>query len=188
MEFWSVFLVACALAADAFAVSLCKGFSVKKIEIKHCAIVAVYFGGFQGGMPLLGYILGVSLTSFVASFDHWIAFALLSFIGLKMIKESFGEHSCGVEGGDFSYKIMLPLAIATSIDALAVGVSLAVLDTHIFANALCIGVVTAIFSVIALKIGNRFGLRFASRAELFGGIILVLIGVKILVEHLIEGI
>ena len=130
----------------------------------------------------------VSLTSFVASFDHWIAFALLSFIGLKMIKESFGEHSCGVEGGDFSYKIMLPLAIATSIDALAVGVSLAVLDTHIFANALCIGVVTAIFSVIALKIGNRFGLRFASRAELFGGIILVLIGVKILVEHLIEGI
>ncbi|ETD25229.1 manganese efflux pump MntP [Helicobacter macacae] len=188
MEFWSVFLVACALSADAFAVSLCKGFSLKKIEPKHYAIVAAYFGGFQGAMPLLGYALGFSFSAFIAKFDHWIAFGLLSFIGLKMIKESFGEHSCGVEGADFGYKIMLPLAIATSIDALAVGVSLAVLETHIFANALCIGVVSAAFSILALKVGNRFGLRFANKAELLGGAILVLIGTKILVEHLIEGI
>lgn len=192
MDFVSVFFIACALSADAFVVSLCKGLSVKKVELKHYAIVAIYFGGFQGIMPLLGYGLGVGFASFIARFDHWIAFLLLSIIGAKMIKDSSKAHSCDTNGADFGYKIMLPLGIATSIDALAVGVSLAVLETHIYANALCIAIIAAIFSALALKLGNRFGLhfanRFANKAELLGGIILVLIGTKILIEHLIEGI
>ncbi|MGX3045001.1 manganese efflux pump MntP [Helicobacter sp. T3_23-1056] len=192
MDFLSIFFIACALSADAFVVSLCKGLSVKKVGLKHYVIVAMYFGGFQGIMPLLGYGLGVGFASFMARFDHWIAFLLLSAIGAKMIKESFKEHSCGAEGADFGYKIMLPLGIATSIDALAVGVSLAVLETHIYANALCIAIITAIFSALALNLGNRFGLHFANRfsnkIELLGGVILILIGTKILIEHLIEGI
>ena len=158
MEIWSIFLLSCALAADAFAVSLCKGFSVQTITPKHCIIVALYFGGFQALMPALGFCLGIALAGFIADYDHWIAFILLSFIGSKMIKESFQPQECANDSNEFGYKTMLPLAIATSIDALAVGVSFAMLEASLLFSVLCIGIVTAIFCIIALKVGNRFGL------------------------------
>lgn len=187
MEIWSIFLLSCALAADAFAVSLCKGFSVQKITPKHYVTVALYFGGFQALMPLLGFYLGITLASFIADYDHWIVFGLLCFIGFKMIKESFQPQECASDSNEFGYKTMFPLALATSIDALAVGVSFAVLETNLLSSIACIGLVTAIFCVIALKVGNTFGLFLGRRAELLGGVILVLLGVKILIEHLFFG-
>ena len=184
MGILSVILLACALAADAFAVSLCKGFSVKKVEARHCAIVGLYFGGFQALMPLLGYFLGVAIGSLIATFDHFIAFGLLALIGAKMIYESFSPQTCEENSAEFGYRAMLPLAVATSIDALAVGVSLAIEGSDIVLCATIIGVITALLSIIALKIGNRFGLFLGSKASLLGGIILIALGAKILWEHL----
>lgn len=184
MDTWSIFLLSCALAADAFAVSLCKGFSVRSVTPKHCIVVALYFGGFQALMPALGFFLGILFANFIADYDHWIAFILLSCIGFKMIRESFQPQECASDSDKFGYKTMLPLAIATSIDALAVGVSFAVLETNLLLSVASIGIVTAIFCIIALKIGNKFGLFLGRKAEFLGGGILVLLGTKILTEHL----
>lgn len=184
MGILSVILLSCALAADAFAVSLCKGFSVKKVEVRHYAIVGLYFGGFQALMPLLGYFLGVAIGSLIATFDHFIAFGLLALIGVKMIYESFKPQTYEADSAEFGFRAMLPLAIATSIDALAVGVSLAIERSNIALCAMIIGVITALLSIIALKIGNKFGLFLGNKASLLGGIILIAIGIKILWEHL----
>lgn len=182
MGFVELFLIAVGLSMDAFAVSVCKGLSVQKLEKKHMALVGLYFGGFQFLMPVLGYLLGARFESLITNVDHWIAFALLLVIGGNMIKESFGEAE--KLNDDFGFKTMLMLAVATSIDALAVGITFAFLQVSIVPAALLIGVTTFCLSALGIYIGNRFGARYKSRAELAGGIILILIGVKILLEHL----
>lgn len=185
MGIFSVVLLSLALAADAFAVSLCKGLSVKRVRIKHCVIVGIYFGGFQALMPILGYVLGVVLDNIIAKFDHFIAFILLAFIGAKMIKESFEVQTCSEDSAEFGVKIMLPLAIATSIDAFAIGVSLAIEKSNIVFCASVIGVITAFASIIALNLGHKFGLYLGRKAALFGGVILIFLGTKILISHLL---
>ena len=182
MGFVELFLIAVGLSMDAFAVSVCKGLSVQKLEKKHMALVGLYFGGFQFLMPVLGYLLGARFESLITNVDHWIAFALLLVIGGNMIKESFGEAE--KLNDDFGFKTMLMLAVATSIDALAVGITFAFLQVRIVPAALLIGVTTFCLSALGIYIGNRFGAHYKSRAELAGGIILILIGVKILLEHL----
>ncbi|EGK8048389.1 manganese efflux pump [Campylobacter lari] len=184
MDILSLIVLSFALAADAFAVSLCKGFSAKKLKLKHYLIVGLYFGGFQALMPAIGYILGSSFGSFVEKIDHWIAFILLSIIGGKMIQESFKKDSCKENSNLFDFKTMIALAIATSIDALAVGVSFAFLKVDLFIALLCIGAITFIMCILALKIGNKFGTYLKSKAEFLGGTILILLAVKILFEHL----
>ena len=177
-------IIAVGLSMDAFAVSICKGLSVCKVRPKNACSVALWFGGFQALMPLLGFFLGVSFADFVSSVDHWIAFVLLALIGGHMLKESFDrDESCQVDP-DFSFKTMLAMAIATSIDALAVGVSFAFLKVNIWTSVLLIGLTTAAFSMIGVKVGNVFGSKYKSTAELLGGIILVVMGIKILVEHI----
>ncbi len=182
MGFAELFLIAVGLSMDAFAVSVCKGLSVQKLEKKHMALVGLYFGGFQFLMPVLGYLLGARFESVITSIDHWIAFALLLVIGGNMIRESFGEAE--KLNDDFGFKTMLMLAVATSIDALAVGITFAFLQVRIVPAALLIGVTTFCLSSLGIYIGNRFGARYKSRAELAGGVILILIGSKILLEHL----
>jgi len=182
MGFAELFLIAVGLSMDAFAVSVCKGLSVQKLEKKHMALVGLYFGGFQFLMPVLGYLLGARFESVITSIDHWIAFALLLVIGGNMIRESFGEAE--KLNDDFGFKTMLMLAVATSIDALAVGITFAFLQVRIIPAALLIGVTTFCLSSLGIYIGNRFGARYKSRAELAGGVILILIGSKILLEHL----
>ncbi len=178
-------VLAVALSMDAFAVSMCKGLSVGKLEPKHMAITGLYFGGFQGLMPLIGFVLGVQFKDFITKYDHWIAFLLLAIIGGSMIKEAFGEeeelNAC------FSFKTMLPLAVATSIDALAVGVNFAFLNLDIKGISIAvmsIGAITFVLSGIGVWIGNIFGTKYKSKAEILGGIILILLGLKILAEHL----
>ena len=168
---------------DALAVSICKGLSIKKISPRYMYKAAIWFGGFQALMPLIGYFVGIHFADFVTNVDHWIAFVLLALIGSSMIKESFSSEE--VEGNpDFSFKTMLSMAIATSIDALAVGVSLAFLKVNIWWAVLFIGVTTGLFSALGLHIGNLFGTRYKRGAELMGGVVLVLIGARILIEHL----
>lgn len=177
-----LFILAVGLSMDAFAVSICKGLSVRSLKARHGIICGLYFGGFQAGMPLIGYFLGKQFESLITSVDHWIAFVLLGLIGANMIKESFGKPD---ELNDsFAPKSMIPLAVATSIDALAVGVTFACLDVEILPAVGLIGVTTFVFSAVGVKIGNVFGVRCKSKAELIGGIVLVLMGVKILLEHL----
>lgn len=169
---------------DALAVSICKGLSVKKISPKYMYRTAIWFGGFQALMPLVGYFVGIHFADLVTNVDHWIAFVLLALIGSNMIKESFDKEE--VKGDpDFSFKTMLSMAIATSIDALAVGVSFAFLKVDIWSAILVIGVTTAAFSAAGVLVGNVFGARYKSKAELAGGIILVAIGSKILLEHIL---
>lgn len=168
---------------DAFAVSICKGLSIRKVRPANAMTVGLWFGGFQALMPLIGYYLGVSFSELVSNLDHWIAFVLLGIIGGKMIKESFENETCDFDS-DFSVKAMFPLAIATSIDALAIGVSLAFLRVNIWPAILLIGITTASFSCGGLYIGKFFGCRFKSKAELAGGAILCCLGIKILLEHL----
>ena len=166
------------------AVSICKGLSVKKISPKYMYRTAIWFGGFQALMPLVGYFVGIHFADLVTNVDHWIAFVLLALIGSNMIKESFDKEE--VKGDpDFSFKTMLSMAIATSIDALAVGVSFAFLKVDIWSAILVIGVTTAAFSAAGVLVGNVFGARYKSKAELAGGIILVAIGSKILLEHIL---
>lgn len=184
MDFYSLILLSYALAMDAFAVSLCKGFSVKKLNLKHYIITGVYFGGFQALMPAIGYAIGITFASFIASIDHWIAFVLLSLIGLKMIKESFENENCDTNSNQFGFKIMFALAVATSVDALAIGVSFAFLDVDLFLALFLIGSITFILCAIALELGNKFGTRFRNKAEFLGGAVLIILGIKILVEHL----
>ena len=189
MEYLVEFLlVGVGLAMDAFAVSICKGLAMRKVNKKQAVIIALFFGGFQAIMPVIGWLLCKGFQTYIEVFDHWIAFALLAFIGVKMIIETLREKEDDVviEEMDppLDMKEMLMLAIATSIDALAVGISLAALDRPIVESAAIIGVVTFVISIIGVYIGNFFGNRYKKRAELTGGIILVLIGVKILCEHM----
>ena len=182
MGLLELFILAVGLSMDAFAVSVCKGLSTKKLKVKNYIIVGVWFGGFQALMPAIGYFLGTRFEKYITNIDHWIAFVLLGLIGANMIKESFGKPD---ELNDsFAPKSMIPLAVATSIDALAVGVTFACLDVEIFSAVGLIGVTTFVFSAVGVKIGNVFGVRFKSKAELIGGTVLVLMGVKILLEHL----
>lgn len=174
--------IAIGLSMDAFAVSIGKGLSVRRLQMRHGLSVGMWFGGFQALMPLIGYCLGASFASVVSEFDHWIAFVLLGIIGVNMIREACSEDED--VNPDFSFKTMLVMAVATSIDALAVGISFAFLGVNIMTAAAVIGITTFAFSVAGLKIGNIFGCRYKSRAEIAGGVILVFIGIKILVEHL----
>jgi len=183
MGILELFILAIGLSMDAFAVAICKGLSVQKLEIKHMLIVGAYFGGFQALMPAIGYLLGSQFEHLIVSVDHWIAFFLLLFIGGNMIKES-RETDVEDLDDDFGFKTMLLLAIATSIDALAVGVTFAFLRVDIVAAVLFIGCITFICSAIGVKLGNVFGAKYKSKAELAGGVILILIGTKILLEHL----
>ena len=177
-----LFLFAVSLSMDAFAVSVCKGLSVKTLRPRHGVIAGLYFGGFQALMPLIGWLLGRQFEGLIKSVDHWVAFVLLALIGANMVRESFGKDE---EVNDsFSFKTMLPLAVATSIDALAVGVTFAFLEVQILPAIALIGVTTFAFSAAGVKIGNVFGVRFKSKAELAGGVILILLGIKILFEHL----
>ncbi|MDD6033450.1 MAG: manganese efflux pump MntP family protein [Oscillospiraceae bacterium] len=183
MTLFELFVIAVGLSMDAFAVSICKGLSMQKMSWKKALIVGLYFGGFQAGMPLLGYFLGSRFQEKIMAFDHWIAFILLCLIGVNMIRESFSKEE---EQADASVSVrsMVPLAVATSIDALAVGVTFAFLRVDIVPAVSFIGIVTLLLSMVGVKVGNVFGSRYKSRAELAGGIILVLMGVKILIEHL----
>ena len=179
-----LFVIAVGLSMDAFAVAVCKGLAVRKAGIKEMSVAGLWFGGFQGLMPLIGYLLGSAFSEYIAKIDHWVAFVLLGVIGINMIKESFDkdeEKSCG----SMAFKEMLTMAIATSIDALAVGITFALLpDVNIGAAVGFIGATTFILSAVGIKIGNIFGTKFKSKAELAGGVILILMGLKILLEHL----
>ena len=183
MGLTELFILAVGLSMDAFAVAVCKGLAMQKMNWRHAIIIGLYFGGFQAAMPSLGYILGVGFQSRIQAVDHWIAFVLLVFIGLNMVRESRdreAEHADPSVG----FQVMVILAIATSIDALAVGVTFAFLQVDIVPAVCFIGTVTFLLSVIGVKVGNVFGTRYKSRAELAGGLILIAIGVRILLEHL----
>lgn len=181
--------LAVGLAMDAFAVAICKGLSVKRVSLKHSLVVGAYFGIFQGLMPAIGFLLGVSFAEYIKAYDHFIAFGLLLIIGGNMIVEAIkNEDEC--TDCSFCPRAMLPLAIATSIDALAVGVSFAALNMtniKLILSVLLIAVVTFIISSLGVYIGNIFGIKFKSKAQIFGGVILIVIGSKILIEHLISG-
>lgn len=177
-------LLAAGLSMDALAVSVCKGLSVEKTEIKHMAIAGLWFGGFQALMPIIGYFLGTTFMKYISSFDHWVAFGLLFIIGLNMMKESFATENEAVSSS-FGFKTMFLMAVATSIDALAVGITFALLNVNIWGAAAIIGITTFLFSAAGIKIGGIFGSRFKSRAELAGGVILIILGTKILLEHTI---
>lgn len=181
MSLLSLFLIAVGLSMDAFAVSVCKGLSMRKIQWKYAVLTGAYFGGFQALMPFLGYLLGSQFQEAITSIDHWIAFVLLGIIGVNMIRES-KEEEC--PSPSFDVKTMTVLAIATSIDALAVGVTFAFLKVQILPAVLFIGCTTFFLSIVGVAVGNVFGIRYKSRAEVAGGIILILMGLKILLEHL----
>lgn len=183
MGLLELFVIAVGLSMDAFAVSICKGLSVRELKPKHALTVGVYFGGFQMLMPLIGFALGVRFQSFITSIDHWIAFVLLGLIGANMIRESRKQDEENLSDS-FSFGAMLPLAVATSIDALAVGVTFAFLQVSILPAVCFISATTFILSCIGIRIGHVFGLKYKSRAELFGGAVLILMGTKILLEHL----
>lgn len=182
MNLAELFVIAVGLSMDAFAVSICKGLSVGKTGFRHMLIAGAWFGGFQALMPLLGWLLGSRFQALITNVDHWIAFVLLILIGGNMIRESFGESECG--DGSFALKAMLPLAVATSIDALAVGVTFAFLKVDIVAAVLLIGSVTFLFSAAGIKVGSTFGTKYRTGAERFGGAVLILMGFKILLEHI----
>lgn len=186
MKFAELLLLAVGLSMDAFAVSVCKGLSVKKASLKEGALCGAWFGGFQAIMPLVGFFLGKLFADAIQAFDHWVAFGLLAIIGINMLKEAF-EKDCDCENhdADFSVKTMFVMAVATSIDALAVGISLAMAgNVNIWAAVALIGVITFALSAVGVKVGNVFGSRFEKKAQAAGGIILVLLGLKILLEHL----
>lgn len=183
MGILELFLIAVGLSMDAFAVSVCKGLALKKPSLKNTLIVGAWFGGFQALMPLIGYFLGSAFEQYIVSIDHWIAFILLAIIGIGMIRESRSEEECPTSS--LGFKIMLTMAVATSIDALAVGITFGLLpDVNIFSAVVLIGVVTFVLSAIGVKAGSIFGAKYRSRAELAGGVILIIIGAKILLEHL----
>lgn len=184
MGLLELFILAVGLSMDAFAVSVCKGLSAQKLQTKHYICVGAWFGGFQGLMPAIGYLLGSAFEAYITAYDHWVAFVLLCFIGGNMIKESRSDE-VEESNASFGAKTMFLMAVATSIDALAVGITFALLpDVNIFAAVSFIGVTTFLLSALGLKAGNIFGLKYKSKAELAGGVILVLMGAKILLEHL----
>lgn len=185
MTILDLFITAIALSMDAFAVAIGKGLSVGRIRPKHWLITGAYFGGFQALMPLIGFLLASTFARYIQTFDHWIAFLLMAIIGGNMVKEALSkEEEDDALNDSFTFKTMLPLAIATSIDALAAGVSFAVTGADIGFAVLFIGVITFLFSAVGVKIGNVFGTKYKSKAEIVGGLILILMGLKILIEHL----
>ena len=179
----SLFVLAVGLSMDAFAVSICKGLAMKRITVKKACIVGLWFGGFQALMPLIGYLLGSQFEKYITSIDHWIAFLLLCFIGLSMIKESLSKEE-EKTNDSLDAKTMLLLAVATSIDALAVGITFAFQQVDIIPAVSFIGITTFILSAVGVRVGNLFGTKYKAKAEIAGGIILIFIGVKILLEHL----
>ena len=182
MSLFELFILAVGLSMDAFAVSVCKGLSAGHLRPVHNLTCGLYFGGFQAMMPLLGWLLGIQFQALISTVDHWIAFLLLSVIGVNMVRESREES--GDVDCSFSFRSMLPLALATSIDALAVGVSMAFMPVDILSSAGIIGIVAFVLSVVGGLVGRRLGCLFQRRAELVGGLVLIGIGVKILCEHL----
>ncbi|MEA4911845.1 MAG: manganese efflux pump MntP family protein [Oscillospiraceae bacterium] len=185
MRFYELFMIAVALSMDAFAVSMCKGLAMQRLNYKNAAVISLYFGGFQALMPLLGYYLGARFERYIVNIDHYIAFALLAFLGARMIVEALRDGDTCPCGGDMlDHRELLVLAVATSIDALAVGITFAFLGADILPAVSLIGAVTFLLSFAGVAIGNRFGARFKKKAEIAGGVVLILIGLKILLEHL----
>ena len=187
MGFVELFLLGVGLSMDAFAVSVCKGLAMKKATLKSQMTCGLWFGGFQALMPLIGFFLGAMFADAIKSFDHWIAFGLLALIGANMLKEALEKECdcCEEHDADMSVKTMFVMAVATSINALAVGISLAMAgDVNIWAAIALIGVTTCILSALGVKIGNIFGSRYEKKAEFAGGVILILLGLKILLERL----
>ena len=186
MGFFEIFMIGVGLSMDAFAASICKGLNMRRLNIKNMLIIGLFFGGFQALMPAVGWLLGKQFESYITSVDHWVAFALLVFIGGKMIYDVFtekNEDECGEKTNRLDMKEVLTLAVATSIDALAVGISFAFLQVDILKAVSVIGVTTFVLSVIGVAVGNVFGSKYEKKATLAGGIILILIGLKILLEH-----
>lgn len=179
-----LFVLAIGLSMDAFAVAICKGLSVEKVNQKHMLLTGIWFGGFQALMPLIGYFLGTTFENYVVKVDHWIAFILLGAIGINMIREAFSKEE-NESNCDFRFKTMFIMAVATSIDALAVGITFALLpDVNIWYAVSFIGVITFIFSATGVKLGSVFGAKYKAKAEMLGGVILIILGTKILIEHL----
>lgn len=188
MNLIELLIIAIGLSMDAFAVSIGKGLSVTKIKLSHALKVGLWFGGFQALMPLIGYLLGSTFADIVTDYDHWVAFGLLALIGVNMIKEAVekDDDDCDCkkkQKNSFGLVTMFTLAVATSIDALAIGVTFAFFKVAIIPAIITIGITTFLFSIAGLKIGHIFGCKYKSHAELFGGVILILIGLKILLEH-----
>lgn len=184
MQLWELFIIAVGLSMDAFAVAICKGLSVPQVKPRHTLITGAWFGGFQALMPAIGFLLGTSFADMIESVDHWVAFVLLGIIGGNMIREALSGEEEECSDCSFGVKSMFPMAVATSIDALAIGVSFAFLKVQIVPAVTFIGVITFVLSAVGVVVGNVFGARFKSKAELAGGIVLIGMGIKILVEHL----
>ena len=184
MGFVELFLIGVGLSMDAFAVSVCKGLSTRQLSWKHYLAVGLWFGGFQALMPMIGYFLGTRFSGAIQSVDHWVAFILLSLIGANMIREALSrDEDAGRDSGSLSFKTMLILAVATSIDALAAGITFAFLDVNIVSAVSIIGCTTCIVSMAGVKAGSVFGTKYKSKAEMTGGVMLILLGLKILLEH-----
>lgn len=183
MQFWELILMAAALSMDAFAVAVCKGLATPKLTWKHMAVVGIWFGGFQALMPVIGYFLGTAFKAYIEAVDHWVAFVLLAIIGLGMIKATLSKSDEPADAS-LSFKTMLVMALATSIDALAVGVTFAVLEVQVAFAVAVIGVCTFVLSALGVKLGNVFGVRYKSKAEFAGGAILLFLGLKLLLSHL----
>lgn len=183
MSLVELFIIAVGLSMDAFAVSICKGLSMRRMKIKDAVIIGLYFGGFQALMPFIGYLLGSQFQNVITNVDHWIAFILLGIIGFNMIRESLNKEAESCDAS-VAFKDMLVLAVATSIDALAIGVTFAFLNVDIVPAVSFIGVTTFVLSIVGVKAGTVFGCKYKSKAEFAGGLILVLMGIKILAEHL----
>ena len=186
MGLWELFILAVGVSMDACAVAICKGLALRRVTVKNCLWVGLWFGFFQGLMPLVGYLLGAQFKEYITAVDHWIAFGLLAFLGIRMIVEAV-SHKEETPDASLAPRHMLALAIATSIDALALGVTLAFLDVQILPAVSFIGIITFALSAIGVKAGSICGAKFKSKAELTGGVILILIGIKILLEHLRGG-
>ena len=184
MGFLELLLLGVGLSMDAFAVAICKGLKMPKLNYKQTALIALFFGGFQALMPLIGWLLGTRFEKYITDFDHWIAFGLLLFIGGKMIWEAVKGGEEDEDDGRFDIQELFLMAIATSIDALAVGITFAFLKTDILPSITIIGCTTFVISAFGVFVGHRFGAKYKTKAEIAGGIILILIGVKILLEHL----
>ena len=178
-------ITAIGLAMDAFAVALCKGLSSDKVKVKDMAVVGIWFGGFQGLMPLIGYLIGSTFAKYIESVDHWVAFGLLAIIGINMLRESFKKDDCCCEDASLGFTVMLTMALATSIDALAVGVGFAMLpDFDIVFAVISIALITFTLSALGVKLGRLLGAKYKTIAERTGGVVLILMGFKILFEHL----
>jgi putative Mn2+ efflux pump MntP len=184
MSVWTLLLVAVGVSADAFAVALGKGLHLRRLSVRDAAAIAISFGLFQGLMPVAGWLLGTGMRGYISEIDHWVAFGLLAFIGGRMVHEALSDGDDDVDEDHIGLRELLVLSVATSVDALAVGISFAFLDVAILVAAVVIGLVTGVASLAAVYIGHRAGVRFRGPAEIAGGVILILIGVRILLDHL----